>query len=467
MAAEFLIPSPARAGITAETLMTFRPLHAAALARLQQRTPRSAAMRPRGERLLAIETVPTYKMPVPLYAESGEGAWLSDVDGNRYLDLAMGFGSLILGHRPPDVAEAMQAQLDRGWHMILPGEAQHDLAELIADAVPCADKVMFQNSGTEATMYGMRVARAFTGKNRVAVFGGGYHGTHDYALVQEDGSTPAASPAAKTIGLGIPDTVRDQTMLVLPYHDDAALDLIRKHRNELAVVVVQPVQNTTPRIDNHDYLRSLRAVCDECDVLLMFDEVVTGFRLAYGGGETFYGVSPDLAAYGKIIGGGTAVGALCGREDIMALFSKPGSAGVFVGGTFNGNPLTMAAGVATLRALKRDKDILYPRLEAMGDRLASAVRSHCERSGMDVTLMLAASIMCFHFAKGPIRSFRDTYPANREAEEAFYTLLLDRGVLLPSFHVFFLSAAHDAAMIDQVAAGLIQSLDDVRADGLI
>ncbi|MBL8648520.1 MAG: aminotransferase class III-fold pyridoxal phosphate-dependent enzyme [Sphingosinicella sp.] len=443
------------------------PRKAAALERLRARTPGSAAMRPRAERRLALEAVPTFAMPVPLYIESGDGAYMTDVDGNAYLDLAMGFGSLILGHRPPEVVAAMHGQIDKGWHTILPGVAQIELAELLAEAVPCAEKVAFQNSGTEATMFAMRLARAFTGKDRVAVFGGGYHGTHDYALVQEDPTTPEAAPATKTVGGGIPGAVRDQTMLALPYRNAAAFDLIRKHRDELALVVIQPVQNTVPHLDNGAYLRELRAVCDGAGVLLMFDEVVTGFRLAYGGGQVYYGVTPDLAAFGKIIGGGTAVGAVCGRADILGLFAKGGTVGVFAGGTFNGNPLTMGAGAATLRALKARKDTLYPALAAKSARMAGAVIAHCEKREMDVTLMHAASIQCFHFRKGPIHSFRETYPANRAAEEAFYALVLDRGILLPSFHVYFLSAAHDDAMIDHATGAFIEALDDCRADGLL
>jgi len=438
-----------------------------ALERLRKRTPRSIAMRPRAERLLALEAVPTFSMPTPLYVSRADGPWITDVDGNRYLDLAMGFGSLILGHRPPEVVAAMKAQLDRGWHMIIPTEAQHELAELLVEAVPCADKVVFQNSGTEATMYGMRAARAFTGKDRVAVFGGGYHGTHDYALVQDDPRSPRSAPTPRITGRGVPETVRDQTMLVLPYRDPVAFELIRSNRDVLACVVIQPVQNTTPRNDNREYLRELRSLCDECGVLLMFDEVVTGFRLAYGGGQTYYGVTPDLAAFGKIIGGGTPVGALCGRNEIMELFARRGGAGVFAGGTFNGNPLTMAAGVATLKVLKERQDELYPRLAGLGVRLASTVQAHCDKHGMAVTLMHAASIHCLHFKKGPIETFRDTYPANRAAEEAFYALLLDRGVLVPGFHVYFLSAAHDQSMLDQVATAFMESLDDCRADGLL
>lgn len=443
------------------------PRHQATLERLRARTPLSQKLRPRAEQLLAIEAVPTFAMPVPLYVESGQGARMKDVDGNSYLDLAMGFGSLILGHRPLEVVAAMREQLELGWHLILPGEAQHDLAELLVEAVPCAESVVFHNSGTEATMAAMRVARAFTGKTRIGVFGGGYHGTHDYALVQEDPKSARQAPAAKTAGVGIPDVVRDETMLALPYRDPAALDIIRKRKDELAAIIIQPVQNTTPHLDNGAYLKQLRALCTECGVVLIFDEVVTGFRLAYGGGQVYYGVTPDLAAFGKIIGGGTAVGALCGTREIMNLFARPGSRGVFVGGTFNGNPLTMAAGAATLSVLKQRKDTLYPALAACSDRLARVVQDHCVRREMAVTLMNAASIHCFHFKQGPIDSFRDVHPVNRVAEEAFYALVLDRGVLLPSFHVYFLSAAHGDADIDNAAGAFIESLDDCRADGLL
>jgi glutamate-1-semialdehyde 2,1-aminomutase len=443
------------------------PRKDAALARLRKRTPRSLVMRQRAEHLLALEAVPTFSMPTPLYIDYADGAWMTDVDGNRFLDLAMGFGSLILGHRHSEVVAAMEMQLAKGWHTIIPGETQHDLAELLVEAVPCAEKVIFQNSGTEATMYGMRVARAYTGKDRVAVFGGAYHGTHDYALVQEDLKSPAAAPATKTVGRGVPRAVRDETILMLPYRNPAAFERIREYRDELALVIIQPVQNTTPRIDNQAYLQKLRALCDEYGILLMFDEVVTGFRLAYGGGQVYFGVTPDLAAFGKIIGGGTPVGALCGRADIMDLFGLPGSTGVFAGGTFNGNPLTMAAGAATLRVLRQRQDEIYPQLARLGEKLAGTVQAYCDSNDLAVTLMHAASIQCLHFKRGPIDSFRDCQPANRAAEEAFYVFLLDHGVLVPGVHVYFLSAAHDEVLIDSATAAFIDSLDACRADGLL
>jgi len=438
----------------------------AALERLRQRTPKSPAIRPQADRVLALEASPYLSLATPIYIESAEGAFMTDVDGNTYLDLAMGFGPLILGHRPPEVEAAIRAQLEKCWHTVIPNQGRCELGELMVDAVPCADRVVFTNSGTEATMLGMRAARAFTGKPRVAVFGGAYHGMHDYALVQDDPKSPVDAPTPKTMGSGVPEAVRDQTMLILPYHSDAAFELIRRHADELAVVFVQPVQNTTPRADNHDFLRGLREVCTECGVPLLFDEVVTGFRLAYGGGQEFFGVTPDLATYGKIIGGGTPVGALCGRADIMELFTKAGRRGVLGGGTFSGNALTMAAGAATLRVLKERKDEIYPTLERLGDRLADAINAYGEDQELDIHLMHAASIQCLHFVKGPIGTFREAFPPNHGAEEAFYIFLLERGVLVPPFHLFLLGAAHTDEHIDRVITACIESLDDCVADGL-
>ena len=449
------------------TLATGTPRVAAALERLQMRTPRALAARERGEQLLASEVVPTFSMPTPVYIESGEGAYLTDIDGNRYLDLAMGFGAQILGHRPERVERAMREQIGRGWHTVLPNTLQHELTELLNEAAPCAELTILANSGTEATMYGMRVARAFTGKKRVGIFGGAYHGTHDYALTQDDPKSPQAAPFANTIGRGVPDVVRDETVTILPYLSDAAFEIIQRYKDELACIIIQPVQNTIPRLDVGEFLADLRLVCDECDVLLMFDEVITGFRMAYAGGQGYFGVTPDLASFGKIIGGGTPVGAVCGRADIMSMFSKAGSRGVFSGGTFSGNPLTMAAGTATLRYLKEREGTLYPSLEARSNRLADAVNGYCYENEMDVTLLSAGSIQCFHFVKGEVGTLRQAFPPNRKAEGAFYLHVLDRGVLVPGVHVYFVSDAHTDDHIDQIIGVFIEALDECRADELL
>lgn len=442
---------------------------AEARAELAARTQRSREVAEKSSDLLALEVVPTFEMPHPIYIERAEGARLTDVDGNDYIDLTMGFGPHVLGHRPKAIEDAMHDQLAKGWHVGLHNPLQAELAALLREASNCGDQAIFCNSGTEATMYGMRIARAFTGKDRVALFDGNYHGAHDYALVKADGDSPRAKPGAKLLGRGVPEVIKDDTMVMLPYHDAAAYDIIRAHADDLALVMVQPVQNTVPRIDNAKFLQGLAEVCRETGVLLLLDEVVTGFRLGYGGGQALYGITPDLATYGKALGGGMPIGALTGRAEIMAAFGKGWGApdGVFSGGTFSGNPITMAAGIAMLSYLKEHRDEVYPHLDEQSERLASAVNGFCPEHQMGVQLMNAGSIFYLHFQREPIETSRDVTRENPQAEREFYLHLLNHGVIVPGIHLFFLSAAHTAADVDAIIEAFMQSFLDVRADGLL
>ena len=435
---------------------------------LASRTSKSREVHEKGADVLPIEVVPTFEMPTPIYIRSSEGATMTDVDGNSYIDLTMGFGPHVLGHRPKIVEDALHEQLAKGWHFGLHNERQVELAHLIGEAAPVAERTVFCNSGTEATMYGIRVARGFTGKNRVAVFDGCYHGAHDYALVKADPDSPRSEPEPRLISAGVPETIRDDTMMVLPYHDEAALELIRKHKDELALVMVQPVQNTVPRDDVGPWLKRLEKVCRESNVLLLLDEVVTGFRLAFGGGMEYFGVTGDLITWGKALGGGLPVGALSGRADIMDLLGKPWGdiKGVFFGGTFSGNPLTMAGGVATLGHMKDNKETLYPYLNEQGNRLANQVNGFCEERQIGATLMNAGSIFYMHFKRG-IETSRDLAGENQDAQREFDVHLLEHGVIVPGIHLFFTSAAHTPEHIDEVVAAFQDSLMAVREDGLI
>ena len=441
--------------------------HELALDRLMSRTQRSQTARTRGLSLLASEAVPTFQMATPIYVDSCEGPYLTDIDGNRYVDLAMGFGAILLGHSPPFVQEAIRLQLNRGWLTVLPTEEQHELSDLILDGSPCGESLIFTNSGTEATFTAMRIGRAATGKPRIGVFSGSYHGSHDYALLQDDPKSQETVPGMRTVGRGIPDVVREETSLMLPYHSEAAFELIRAHRDELAMVCVQAVQNTTPRLDNELFLKGLREVCSECQVLLMFDEVVTGFRMGWTGAQGYYGVTADLAAYGKIIGGGLPVGAVAGKREFMDLLTLPGRQGVFAGGTFSGNPLTMVSGAAVLSHLKANADSIYPPLVGDSTRLGQSINEFCEDEDMPVTLMHAGSMQCMHFKRGPIGTMRDAWPPNFEAEKAFYIILLERGVLIPGVHCYFVSAAHSPQVIDEVIEAMKASLSLCREDGLL
>lgn len=435
--------------------------------KLIARTPKSAAVRSRGRDALSQEIVATVKMPHPIYVESADGGTLTDVDGNTYIDMTMGFGPCVLGHRPPAVTAALEAQLEKGWHFGIPNAQQAELGQLVEEASPCADKVVFCNTGTEATMYAMRAARAFTGKTKIASFAGSYHGAHDYALIHVNPNSPRSKPIGMSVGKGIPDVVRDETMMVLPYRNDAAYELIREHRDELAAVIVEPSQNSNPRLDSGDFLRGLKDACRENDVLLCFDEVVTGFRIAYGGCQEYYGITPDLATYGKAIAAGLPIGAVAGRRDIMNCFSgKDGAPWVFSGGTFGGNPLSMTAGIAAMREMRDTKDTLYPYLAEQGDRLASEVNAFCAEHDFGAQLMNAGSMVHLRFQDTPINDSFDFTEDGKWAEKEFYLHLLGYDVIVPGVHLAFLSGAHTVDDVDRIIEGFEQSFLDLRADGL-
>jgi len=438
-------------------------------AELAERTPKSAAISREAKEVLALEVVPTFEMPHPIYIESAAGSRVTDIDGNSYIDLTMGFGPHLLGHRPKVIEDAMHEQIARGWHVGLHNPLQAELAKLLCEASRCGEQAIFCNSGTEATMYGMRVARAFTGKDKVAVFDGNYHGSHDYALVKAAPESPREAPLGKILGRGVPEIINDNTMMVLPYHDEAAYGLIRAHADELALVIVQPVQNTVPREDNADFLHGLLDVCRECGVLMLMDEVVTGFRIAYGGGQEAYDITPDLATYGKALAGGMPIGALVGRADIMAPLGMGwgNPKGVFSGGTFSGNPLTMAAGIAAVRHMRDHGHKIYPALKRRSRRMADAINDYCRENQIGVQLLSAGSIFYLHFQREPIETSRDMANANRDAEREFYLHLINHGVIVPGIHLFFLSDAHSDEDVDSIIDAFKQSFDDVRADGFL
>ncbi|MBT4489419.1 MAG: aspartate aminotransferase family protein [Rhodospirillaceae bacterium] len=437
--------------------------------RLRARTPKSAAQNQRGAEVLAMEVVATVDMPHPIYIEQASGARMTDIDGNSYIDLSMGFGPHVLGHRPAVIEEALAAQIKQGWHFGIHNPLQEPLARLIQDAGGKTERTIFCNSGTEATMYGMRAARAFTGKNKIALFDGSYHGTHDYALTKAEPASDRSRPTAKTMGQGVPTLIKDDTMLVLPYRDATAFDLIREHKDDLALVMIEPVQSSNPRLDSNEFLHELARVCQQNDVLFLLDEVITGFRIAYGGCQEYYDLDADLVTYGKSIGGGLPIGALSGRADIMAQFSgqRGRDDGVFSGGTFSGNPLTMAAGTAAINHLKEHASDIYPYLMEQGNRFADAINTFCREHQIPAQVLNAGSMFHMRFQGGEIDSSRDLTTDNGAAEREFYLHLLGHGVIVPGIHLAFFSAAHTPEDVDTVIEAFKQSFLDVRADGLI
>ena len=436
--------------------------------KLVSRTPLSAKVKSRGAENLAQEIVRTVAMPHPIYIESAEGARMTDVDGNTYIDMTMGFGPFVLGLRPPCVQTAIEEQIRKGWHFGIPSAPQIELAALVEEASPCADSVIFANSGTEATMYVMRAARAFTGKPKIATFDGSYHGAHDYALIYADPTSERSKPKGFAVGAGIPDPIRDQTQMVLPYRNEAAFDLIREHKDELAAVIMEPAQNSNPRTNHVDFIKGIQKVCQESDVLFCLDEVVTGFRLAYGGAQERFGITPDLVTYGKALGHGLPIGAVGGREDIMSCFGNKGPAPwIFSGGTFSGNPLSMTAGVAALTEMRRTKDTLYPHLTEQSDRLANEINDFCKQQDIPAQLMHAGSMFHLRFQRGAIEGAFDFSEEGKYAEREFYLHLLGYGVLIPGVHLAFISGAHTASDVDEIIDAMKQSFLDVREDGLL
>ena len=446
--------------------------HADIRSELNPRTPTSQTLHASAQQVLAMELVGSINLPYPLYIRASKGSRVWDVDGNAYIDLTMGLGPHVLGHAPDVVVEAVKAAAESGLQWALPHPSQEALARLLVEASPSAEKVMFCNSGTEATMYAIRAARAYTGKTKIAFFDGSYHGAHDYALHIVEPKSPRDHPTAVARGAGIPPAVTEQIVL-LPYRREAAFDLIRAHKDDLALVMIEPIQSSNPRLDCGGFLRDLATTCREAGVLFLLDEVVTGFRLAYGGGQEYFGVTPDLATYGKALGGGMPMGAVAGPTRIMDVFREDRGDGaeppvVFAGGTFGGNPIAMAAGIAAVSHLRAHPEI-YPYLAEQGARLAWAVNDFCRQEEIPAQILNAASLLYLQFQVGRIEGTRDVTdsPQQQQLANDFYTTLLKYGVLIPGVHLALLSAAHTPADVDHVIHALQQTFLELREQGRI
>ena len=436
-----------------------------AKAALVARTRRSQRLAEQRREVLNSGLAANLEMPHPIFIERGEGAYVFDADGNRYLDTSVGFGLHMLGHRHPAVERSIKARAALGWMFGIHTTSQMQLARLLHEASPCAERVVFCNTGTEATLYAIRAARGFSGRERVALFDGCYHGAHDYGLWVADPNSSVDAPEPLPMGRGVPAVLRGLTLL-LPYRRRAAFDLVRRHRDDLALVMVEGVQSSNPQREVGEFLRELSEVCRACNVLFCIDEVITGFRVAYGGAQERFGVTPDLATYGKVLGGGLPVGAVAGRADLMEVFTGLGAErGIFSGGTFSGNPLTMEAGAAAVGWLRGHPQI-YVDLEAAGNRLAAAVNAYAKAQGIPAQVKNVGSMFHLFLQGGPLNSMRDLRGVNAAAEKAFYLFALNRGVLVPGTQRAFLSAAHGKAEVDQLIEVFQESLADAQADGL-
>jgi glutamate-1-semialdehyde 2,1-aminomutase len=395
----------------------------------------------------------------PVFISSAHGCSLVDLDGNAYIDYVMSWGPLILGHAHPDVVAAIVAAAEFGTSYGAPTEAESEMAELVISMVPSVEKVRFCCSGTEATMSALRLARGFTGRAKVLKFAGCYHGHGDAFLI-------SAGSGALTNGVpdspGITEGVSRDT-IVIDYNDlEGVAEAFRLHGDEIAAVIVEPyVGNMGLVLPLPGFLQGLRDLCTRFGAVLIFDEVMTGFRVAPGGVQEREGVLPDLTTLGKIIGGGLPVGAFGGRADIMAKLSPEGP--VYQAGTLSGNPLAMAAGLATLRGLQAPG--VYAHLESVGTRFATGMSAVFTTHGVPHVTAHRGSMVGFFFTEGPVTNLTSAKRSDTGLYGRFFHAMLDRGVYLaPSqFEAGFLSTAHRPLDVDATLAAADEALAAIFA----
>ena len=391
----------------------------------------------------------------------GRGGRIWDVSGNEYIDFLLGSGPMLIGHGHPDVLSAVEAQLPLGTTFFANNEPGILLAEEIVSAVACADKVRFTSSGSEATFYAMRAARTHHKRDKILKFEGGFHGMNDYALMSMAPARPGNFPQAIPDTPGIPGNVRDN-VLIAPFNDsDIAASLIRANKDELAGVIVEPFQRLIK--PKPGFLEALREVTLECGVALIFDEVVTGFRLAYGGAQEYYGVVPDICALGKVIGGGFPLAAVAGRADYMAHFDKSAVANdeyMTQIGTLSGNPVAAAAGLATLKVLREPG--AYERLFANGRALMDGLSALFAKTGTPAQVIGEPPLFDVFFTEHPISDYRTMILSDRDRELRFNQLIRAHGVFKGD-HKFYVSVAHTDEDIAQTLDAFASALEALHA----
>jgi glutamate-1-semialdehyde 2,1-aminomutase len=392
-----------------------------------------------------------------LVVDRGQGSRVWDVAGRAFIDYILGSGPMVLGHAHPAVVAAVRAQIERGASFYALNQPAIKLAEKIVTAAPCAEAVKFCGAGAEATFYALRLARAATGREKILKFEGGYHGHHDYAMMSTWPRRLDPFPAASPDSAGIPQAVAG-SVLVAPFNGlDTTLSIMERHRDDLAAVIVEPLSRMLAPVPG--FLEGLREATRRLGAVLIFDEVVTGFRVAYGGAQELYGVVPDLACYGKIVGGGLPLAAVAGKRDIIEL-ANPRKKGApdytYMSGTLNGNPVSASAGLATIAEL--EKPGAYARLRAVGDRLRGGLRDIAARLGIPAQVLGNGPLANIYFSAEPVIDYRSSLKSDSRLAQQLGSELLARGVLTNLAAKMYLSLAHTDDDIDQTLQAFEDSL---------
>jgi len=397
--------------------------------------------------------------PYPFFTVSARGSHIVDVDGNEYVDYCMGYGPLILGHAHPSVVEAVKEQLGRGTLYGTPTGQEVELAELVCEAVPCVEMLRLVSTGTEATMSAIRVARGYAGKKKIVKFEGCYHGAHDCVLVKAgSGATTFGMPDS----LGVPEEITRNT-LVVPYNDVESFErVVKREREQIAAVIIEPVMgNAGVILPKSGYLKRIRELTEENGIVLIFDEVINGFRLAFGGAEEYYGVIPDMVTLGKIMGGGFPLAAFGGKREIMQMVSPVGK--VYQAGTFSGNPVSVAAGLATLKTIRKEGDSFYQGLELKRRMICDAVRDLAEDQRFPVQVNGVASMFQLFFADSEVYDYESAKKADKAKFMLYQHKLLENGVFIPpsQFETCFVSSAHSKEDVEKTVEAVEESLRSV------
>ncbi|MEG2246608.1 MAG: glutamate-1-semialdehyde 2,1-aminomutase [Peptostreptococcaceae bacterium] len=391
----------------------------------------------------------------PVFIDRAEGCKIYDVDGNEYIDYICSWGPLMLGHSPKEIVDGIEEIVKKGTSYGVPTAIEVEMAKLIVEAYPAIDQVRMVNSGTEATMSALRVARAYTGRNKILKFEGCYHGHSDALLVKSGSGTITYGVPTSP---GVPEDVVKDT-LVAKYNDiEATREMFEKHGHEISAVILETVAGNMGVVQGKkEFIQFLRDITKEYGTVLIFDEVITGFRLAYNSSIGYYGIEPDMACFGKIIGAGLPVGAYGGKKEIMDMVSPVGP--VYQAGTLSGNPLAMYMGKKNLEIL-RDRPEIYSELERKAIKLEEGLKSNVEKLGLNYTVNRAGSLVCLFFAEGPINNYDDVTKCDVPMFNKYFEELLNRGILLAptQFEAMFLSNAHTDEIIDETIQASYEAL---------